>query len=318
MDFTEAEWTAAIRRPRRAAGRKIGPAVPASGPSSATPWAFSSVGAAILFGVRRFPWLDPDRGKPPAGAADRAPGPSERIESPRRKPSRNRTYGPGAEGHTVPASLSIARASPATGGGRRPVVHLDIAGVRSSRSSGSSTTTSNWRNDMKKTVLILFLAVARSRFGAFAAAQEKTPPPVRPAPPSPVANADPPSPRRPSPKRVRPTQARLANRRPAPMRRLRGDGRDGTPDRSDAAPKSVPVLRTELIKLKYADIETVTNLLQAYQSNFGRVSPAGRDGKFNRRHRHARNRRKNARRRPGHRRQAGRNPVHRPARPGFR
>ncbi|MCX6567181.1 MAG: hypothetical protein NTW38_12315 [Candidatus Aminicenantes bacterium] len=42
------------------------------------------------------------------------------------------------------------------------------------------------------------------------------------------------------------------------------------------APKPVPVLRTELINLKYANIETVTNLLRAYQSNVGRVSPGGR------------------------------------------
>ena len=43
-----------------------------------------------------------------------------------------------------------------------------------------------------------------------------------------------------------------------------------------AAAPPAPALRTELIKLKYADLETITILLRGYQSALGRVMPAGR------------------------------------------
>jgi len=51
----------------------------------------------------------------------------------------------------------------------------------------------------------------------------------------------------------------------------------GTPEAaSQAAAPPAPALRTELIKLKYADLETMTTLLRGYQSALGRVMPAGR------------------------------------------
>lgn len=46
-------------------------------------------------------------------------------------------------------------------------------------------------------------------------------------------------------------------------------------DREDPQAAKTPTLRTELIKLKYLDVGTASNLLRAYQSPFGRVSLSG-------------------------------------------
>jgi hypothetical protein len=95
---------------------------------------------------------------------------------------------------------------------------------------------------MKKTVLILLVAAFVFAFAASVPAQDREAVATSvPESVTPVATAEPVSQTAPTP-----------------------------------APKPAPVLRTELINLKYADIETVTRLLQAYQSNIGRVSPTGR------------------------------------------
>lgn len=92
---------------------------------------------------------------------------------------------------------------------------------------------------MKKAALILLVAVFVFSFAVFVRAQDREP--VATAAPAVTAA---------------PTAAPQAASTPAPKPGL--------------------ALRTELIKLKYADIETVTSLLRGYQSSFGRVMPAGR------------------------------------------
>ena len=117
---------------------------------------------------------------------------------------------------------------------------------------------------MKKTILAFFLASLILGFGATVFAQEKTPPPVRPAvsvaPPEaaavPALVAAP----------IAETQTQPAS--PAPEASTEPPVAQTT---AAPAAKAEPVLRTELIKLKYADPENVAALLRGYQSRYGRV-----------------------------------------------
>ncbi len=130
---------------------------------------------------------------------------------------------------------------------------------------------------MKKTALSLLLALFVLAAGGFAAAQDQTPLPARTAPPAPVVIAVPAV-----------AAAPVAEAQPveqtAPVVEAVAPVPVASPVTAEPAPqaaptpvaaKPAPALRTELIKLKYAEIETVTNLLRAYQSAYGRVSPTG-------------------------------------------
>ena len=124
---------------------------------------------------------------------------------------------------------------------------------------------------MKKLTLIL-LAVFVLALGAFAA-RDQTPPPVRPAPPAPVANAVPSVAAAPIAE-ARPAEQAVPVKEPVTAAPVAPAATAETTPQvapTPAAVKSTPKLRTELIRLKYADIETVTNLLRAYASSFGRV-----------------------------------------------
>lgn len=76
-DFTQAEWTAAIRaavtggKREKRPGRKTGLRFPVLGLRPAFGYALGLlfVGAAVLFGVRRFPWLVPVVENRPVAAA---------------------------------------------------------------------------------------------------------------------------------------------------------------------------------------------------------------------------------------------------------
>jgi len=119
---------------------------------------------------------------------------------------------------------------------------------------------------MKKTVLILLISALVLAAGAFARAQDQTPPPARPsAAAASVAKAEQPAQAAPPVQAAAPAPATPAATVEPALQAV------PTP-----APKPAPALRTELIKLKYADIETVTSLLRAYQSSYGHVSPTGR------------------------------------------
>ncbi|MCX6567182.1 MAG: zf-HC2 domain-containing protein [Candidatus Aminicenantes bacterium] len=70
MDFTEAEWTAAIQAAVTSHGeKKSGRFVPAFRPAFGYTLGVLLVGAAVLFGVRRFPWLVPTMENRPSAAA---------------------------------------------------------------------------------------------------------------------------------------------------------------------------------------------------------------------------------------------------------
>ncbi|MHB8054978.1 MAG: hypothetical protein ACYDH3_07000 [Candidatus Aminicenantales bacterium] len=131
---------------------------------------------------------------------------------------------------------------------------------------------------MKKTTLILFLAAFVLAFGTIAAAQDQIPPRALTAPPAPIVVAVPAVAAAPDAEarpveRTAPVVEAVAPTPTAPVAVAVELAHQTVPT---TAPKPTPALRTELIKLKYADIETVTNLLRAYQSSVGRVSPAGR------------------------------------------
>jgi len=76
LDFTEAEWTAAIRKAVTAgAAEKPRRTAPALRPVFAYGLAVVLVGAAVLFGVRRFPWLIPAVENRPAAEPSASIGP---------------------------------------------------------------------------------------------------------------------------------------------------------------------------------------------------------------------------------------------------
>ena len=126
---------------------------------------------------------------------------------------------------------------------------------------------------MKKAVLILLVVAFVFVFAAIVRAQEREPVvPVRPAQTAPPVEAVAPVVEKPA----QPIPAVQAAT-PVPAAPVAAAAPTAAPQTAPTpAPKPTPALRTELIKLKYADIEAVTSILRAFQSNFGRVLPAGR------------------------------------------
>jgi len=164
---------------------------------------------------------------------------------------------------------------------------------------------------MKKTVLFLLAAgfVFALTLGGFAA-QDQTPPPVKPAPPTIVAaKPTPPAPRavmtapaKPSPRAIAPIPAAIASpTAPAPVAvafaaepplpeqtpppqeipaaaaRPEQTAPAKTPPPAQAPmpakPEKAPTLRTEMVQLKYADPFMLQSILHSYMSPWGKVSP---------------------------------------------
>lgn len=119
---------------------------------------------------------------------------------------------------------------------------------------------------MKKTILALFLASLVLGLGAAVFAQEKTPIPARPA----VSVAPPEAAAVPAL-----AAAPAVESRPAPAAPEAQPAQSVAQATAAPAAKAEPVLRTELIKVKYAQLDTVADILRAYQSRYGRITPTG-------------------------------------------
>ncbi|MHB8054979.1 MAG: anti-sigma factor family protein [Candidatus Aminicenantales bacterium] len=108
MDFTEAEWTAAIRRATAERPvERIVPSVRRLRPAFGYALGVFLVGAAVLFGVRRFPWLIPVLENRPAaaGATVRQP---EFVERTGAKGKFSQKKSSAVEKQTVPLPQSAA------------------------------------------------------------------------------------------------------------------------------------------------------------------------------------------------------------------
>jgi hypothetical protein len=116
MDFTDAEWSAAVRK-AMAGGRaeKSGRRGPAFHPVFAYALGALLAGVTILVGLRRFPWLVPTVENLPAGAGETVARSSENFMGiPADRDFADSDLWTRAEGDVFPASLFSRAFTPST------------------------------------------------------------------------------------------------------------------------------------------------------------------------------------------------------------